>query len=89
MNKARRKQIDDIIKRIEDELGPMIESIKEDIETVRDEEQEVYDNMPESFQSGEKGELASAAIEALEEALSPFDELDTDSIIGSLNTAQE
>lgn len=32
-----------------------------------DEEQEAYDNLPESFQNGERGEQMSGNIESLEE----------------------
>lgn len=39
------------------------------LEGIRDEEQEAYDNMPESFQNGDKGEQSQAAIEALESAI--------------------
>lgn len=89
MNKQRRKQIDQIITRLQDELAPLIDSIREEIETIRDEEQEYYDNMPESLQSGDKGDVAQSAIEALEEGVNTLEEIDIDSIITSLNTAQE
>lgn len=39
-----------------------------DIEAIQEAEQEKYDNMPESIQSGEKGEAFTAVIEALEAA---------------------
>ncbi len=38
------------------------------VESIRDDEQEAYDNMPESFQQGERGEASQAAIEALQSA---------------------
>ena len=74
MNKARRKEIDAIIKRIDD--------IKTDVEGIRDEEQDYFDNMPEGFQMGEKGELAEAAANELEYAADGFD-----AIIDNLNEA--
>lgn len=46
-----------------------------EIETLRDEEQEAFDNMPESLQQSDKGEKAQAAIEALEEAINSVDEV--------------
>lgn len=89
MNKDRRKQIDAIIKRLEEELTPLIEEIKTDIENVRDEEQDYWDNMPESFQNGEKGERAQASIDALEYVVSDIEDIDIDTLISNLNEAQE
>ena len=43
--------------------------------TIMNEEEESYDNMPESVQGGEKGETARAVIELLEEAGCSFDDL--------------
>ena len=76
MNDARRKSIDEALAQIEGGKGIL--------ESVRDEEQETYDNMPEAFQSGEKGEKAQAAIDALEEAINACDE-----IVSNLETAKE
>ena len=48
MNNTRRKQIE--------KLTAQIEEIKETIESLRDEEQDAFDNLPESLQGGERGE---------------------------------
>lgn len=40
-----------------------------ELEAVKEEEQEAFDNMPESLQGGEKGQAMEAAIEALEESV--------------------
>lgn len=45
-----------------------LEQIKETIEALRDEEQEAFDNLPEAFQFGERGETMESAIEALDYA---------------------
>jgi len=58
MNNQRRKRLEKISARIDE--------IKEEISLLLDEEQEAYDNMPESLQDGEKGEKAQAAIDALD-----------------------
>lgn len=58
MNKQRRKELE----RIKEELQTLLS----DLEIAKDEEQEYYDNMPESFQNGERGEKAESAISALE-----------------------
>lgn len=58
MNKARRKRIEKIAQELED--------LRSDLELVTEEEQEAYDNMPESFQMSERGEHAESVIENLE-----------------------
>ncbi len=57
MNNQRRKAIEELVERIDD--------IKSAIEEVAWEEQEYFDVMPESFQSGEKGEVARSAAQVL------------------------
>lgn len=47
MNKTRRKAIDDVVAKLQE--------LRDEVESLRDEEQDYYDNMPESFQNGEKG----------------------------------
>ena len=60
MNKARRQSITNVVTGLHEFAG-LLESLK-------DEEQEYYDNMPEGFQNGDKGEQAQAAIDALDQA---------------------
>lgn len=67
MNKDRRARIQALINKLED--------IKEDIDFIKDEEQEYYDNMPENFQMGEKGDKAQEAIDNLDYAYSSIDEV--------------
>ena len=66
MNKQRRKRINDLI----DEIS----ALKGKIDEVLQEEQDYYDNMPESLQSSERGENSEEAISNLEEALSCIDD---------------
>jgi len=66
MNKTRREQLTDIYTKLDD--------LKSDLSTLQEEEQDYYDNMPESLQSGEKGEAAEAASCNLEEAVSDIEE---------------
>lgn len=61
MNNARRKKIE--------EAKVFLQQAVNLLEGVRDQEQEAYDNMPESFQEGDKGDAAQTAINALESAL--------------------
>lgn len=88
MNKERRKEIEAIRAEL-DKAQAIIDGARERLDTVKDEEQEYYDNMPESLQSGEKGERASVAVDALENAFNSLEEIDFDAIFGELDTACE
>ena len=76
MNKARRAELEKIVERIAD-LRVMADEIKTDLEAIRDEEQDYFDNMPESLQGGEKGENAQTEIDAMEEAINALEEIDS------------
>ena len=69
MNKARRKMI-------EDACG-LISNAREILEQVKEEEDDAYNNLPESFQDSEKGEQMYEYIDTLED------------VIGSLEEAEE
>ena len=60
MNQDRRKQIDEAAGMLQDALAL--------IEQIRDEEQESFDNMPESLQQSDRGNASEAAAEELEDA---------------------
>lgn len=70
MNKPRRKALESILARLMD--------IAEELEAVRAEEEEAYDNMPESLQYSERGEQMEAAIEALSEAYDALQDMNID-----------
>jgi hypothetical protein len=76
MNKDRRKALADVAGQIEDMIAN-VSAIREMLEGVRDEEQEYYDNMPESLQGGEKGENSQAAIDAMENVLSELENVES------------
>lgn len=67
MNKNRRKEIESIIEELEN-LGSRIEAVKE-------EEDNAFDNMPESLQYSEKGELMEQNVEDLDEAFNSLSEV--------------
>ena len=67
MNNTRRKQLR--------ELAEKAEGLKQEIEELRTEEEEYYNNMPEAFQDGEKGDRAQTAIEYLDEAMTAAGDL--------------
>lgn len=62
MNKNRRKRIEEIINTIVDAA--------DNLEVIKDEEQEVFDNMPENFQYAERGEAIQENVDDLDDAIS-------------------
>ena len=67
MNAPRRKSIQEVIDQLEE--------LKSTIETIMDEEQEAYDNLPENLQGSERGEAMSEAADNLDSAYSSIDEV--------------
>ena len=67
MNKQRRARIA--------KVQAAIEVLLEELEEIRDEEQEAYDNFPESLQESERGEAMIAAIDNLDYAMESIGEV--------------
>lgn len=76
MNNTRRKALRELIDRIE--------GAKLEIEEIKTEEEEYYNNMPEAFQDGEKGDRAQTVIEYLDEAMTA-----ADNVVENLTEAAE
>jgi hypothetical protein len=87
MNNHRRAQINAIAIRISSELGPLIEANRADLEAVRDEEQEAFDSMPESFQNGGRGERSQEAGNELDNAIGSLEGLDIEDLESNLEAA--
>ena len=66
MNKMNRKQLNDLISRIE--------TIHEELAEIKDGEDEKFDNMPENLQDSEKGEALSEIIDFLDSASESLNE---------------
>ena len=66
MNRTRREKIDSLIEQLD--------VLKSDIESLTDDEQTAYDNLPETIQTGNRGELMMSAIDNLESAVSSVEE---------------
>ena len=54
------------------------EEFKSRAEEIRDEEQEYFDNMPESFQNGDKGDNAQSVVSELDSAIDALDLVNVD-----------
>lgn len=67
MNKVRRKELA--------KASELIAQAQSIIESVKDEEQEAHDNLPESIQYGEKGQQMEEYIDTLDEAYGMCDDL--------------
>lgn len=65
-------------------IAAKLKQLSEEIESIRDDEQDYFDNMPENLQGSERGEIAENAIDALDEASSNLEEA-----IGNLENAAE
>ena len=76
MNKDRRKTIRKIIEQLE--------GLKEDLDMVKTEEEEAFDNLPEGFQESERGEAMQEGIDVMEDAYG-----DLESIIYNLEEMVE
>jgi predicted nucleic acid-binding Zn-ribbon protein len=100
MNDDRRKRLDELREKLValdnafEELTSEASYIKEELEGIKDEEQESFDNLPESMQNGERGEKMSTAISELENVIDGLNELAEHSVsfddwIANIDTAKE
>ncbi len=87
---AQRQRLETLKAKVE-ELKAEAESIRGELEAVRDDEQDAFDNMAASQQSGERGQSAEVAIDNLDTAIRALDEIEDltnlDEAIGALNDA--
>lgn len=72
MNRERRKRMVEVLSRIDDCIA--------DLEAIRDEEQESFDNLPENFQESERGQEQQAGIETMEEAIDALEQVNADDL---------
>lgn len=80
MNKARRKDLARIVAKLE-LLDTVREDLMADLESIRDEEQEALDNLPESLQESERGEQMQEYIDTMEEILDDLEQLDIEDMV--------
>ena len=91
MNKERRKELENIIAKLKllqygfSDFVSRIEDIKSEIETIKDKEEDAYDNMLEHFQEGEQGQKMLKTMDSMESAVDSLDEIigDLESLSGN------
>lgn len=90
MNNARRKTIRRILIRLT-EISEEMESILSDIELVKDEEEESFDNIPENLQESDRYQAAETAVDNLNEAYDLWQEAfeSIEDVSSSLEAAME
>lgn len=67
MNKDRRKRLEKIVATLQDAMA--------ELEYIKDEEQEAFDNLPESLQYSEKGETMEEYVDDIDSVISDLDSL--------------
>lgn len=58
-----------------DELNTLVEDARSELETLRDETQEKFDNMPDGLQQGDTGQLLEGRVESVDEMISDLEQL--------------
>lgn len=74
MNRERRKELEKAISLLND-AQENLDAAMEIVDSVKDEEQEAYDNLPESIQYGEKGDIMQENVDELDDASSELDSI--------------
>jgi ABC-type transporter Mla subunit MlaD len=86
MNRQRRKDIQSVIDRLQGASDILSDALT-DVEGIRDEEQDYLDAMPENMQSSDRGEKTQEAIDYLEQVISSLEDVDTETMIQTLEEA--
>lgn len=76
MNAKRRNTIDSVINELIEKFEEIKAEAIDQLSEIRDEEQEAYDNLPESLQESEKGENMQNCIDALEYFMSDLENME-------------
>lgn len=76
MNKARRKQLEKVVE--------VLTAQMEELETIKDEELDAFDNLPEGIQCSERGETMEENVDELDSIIT-----DLENVIDSINEVIE
>ena len=74
MNKERRSQIKKSNKRL-DLIIDLLTTYKSELESIQMDEEFAFDNLPESFQNGIRGDEMQDAIDEIEDAIDEIDDI--------------
>lgn len=90
MNKARRKDIDEIYSAI-DEAHKAMSAHTENLDGLADEEREAFDNLSEGLQQSDQGQMTEAAADALDNAKTYMEQImsDIDDLLNFLDEARQ
>lgn len=88
MNRIRRKSLRTILGQM-DELSTVLETVKEALQDVLNEEQEAYDNLPEGLQESDREQQMQEYIDALEGVVDSLGELDIEDLYGTIEEIAE
>ena len=88
MNRIRRKSLKAILGQM-GELSTVLETVKEALQDVLNEEQEAYDNLPEGLQEADRGQQMQEYIEALEGVVDSLGELDIEDLYETVEEIAE
>lgn len=69
MNSNRRKEIQAVLNELAD--------LRSRVESLQGDEQDAFDNTPESLQQSDRGQVSEGALSALDDALTGFDDIET------------
>lgn len=76
MNAKRRDRIDSVINELIEKFEEIKAEAIDQLSEIMDEEQEAYDNLPESLQESERGENMQNCIDALEYFMSDLENME-------------
>lgn len=88
MNRDRRKRLDEVRNRIEIAKDDLTQAL-EDLGSIRDEEQEAFDNLSEGLQQTDQGQRTEAAADALGSAHSDLESMSDVDLQGVLDNIDE
>ena len=86
---AKRRSAIEAVRKLLDQSSALLQQATEEIDAIRDEEQEAYDALPESLQGGDRGDAMQQAIEALDSAFNDLEAINLDDILGALEEAAQ
>lgn len=90
MNKQRRKDLEKVKEYLEAANQPLADALN-DLEGIRDEEEEAYESVNESFPGSERAEKMQEALDALNSAIEQVEAMTEayDEAVGYIDTAVE